>query len=140
MVLYCSVLKFTKTKMARGFTSLWLSNHQARQIPAMRRGDGSGAPQGVEREIAGLHVPIIAECKRRGWKYVHSDPTRRTTIGEGICDFIIYADDGKMFHVECKALKGKLSIEQLAFIHWVEKLGHKVHVITSMTEFMEVVK
>ncbi|MDE2105165.1 MAG: VRR-NUC domain-containing protein [Patescibacteria group bacterium] len=87
-----------------------------------------------------LHDQIIAECKRRGWKYVHSRMDRKTTVGEGVCDFIIYADGGKMFHVECKALKGKLSMEQLAFIAWVEKLGHKVHVVTSFGEFLEVAK
>jgi hypothetical protein len=45
-----------------------------------------------------------------------------------------------MFHVECKALNGKLSMEQRIFICWIEKLGHKVSVITAMSEFMEIVK
>ena len=127
--------------MARaGFTTAWYANWQARlNTPPHRRQGGQDEPPGVEREIAGLHDPIIAECKRRGWKYVHSDPTRRTTIGEGVCDFIIYADRGRMFHVECKRKGGKLSLEQQAFIAWVGKLGHTVHVITTMTEFMAIV-
>lgn len=99
----------------------------------------SVAAGGVAREIEGLHAPIIAECKRRAWKYVHSDPYQKTTNGEGVCDFIIYADGGRMFHIECKALKGKLSIEQQIFICWIEKLGHMAHVITSMPDFFEIV-
>ncbi|MEI8288633.1 MAG: VRR-NUC domain-containing protein [Verrucomicrobiota bacterium] len=114
-----------------------MATHEARNAPAVRSGVAADAP---EREIEGLHRPIIEECKRRGWKYVHSDPTRPSTCGEGVCDFIIYADGGRMFHVECKARKGKLSLEQMAFIHWIEKLGHKCHVVTGMSEFMEIVK
>lgn len=100
----------------------------------------SGVPtMGVSREIEGLHTPIIAECKRRGWKYVHSDPTRPSTCGEGICDFIIYADGGRVFNIECKTKTGKLSLEQNIFITWIKKLGHEAHVITSMNEFFDIV-
>ena len=123
--------------MSRGFDSSWLASHQARNAVGKRAGVAADAP---EHEIEGLHRPIIEECKRRGWKYVYSNPTKPTTCGEGVCDFIIYADGGRMFHVECKARKGKLSIEQLAFICWIEKLGHKCHVVTSVSEFMEIVK
>jgi hypothetical protein len=119
------------------FDSNWLSRYEARNAPAARAGVAQDAP---ELEVEGLHRPIIEECKRRGWKYVYSNPTKPTTIGEGVCDFIIYADGGRMFHVECKSRKGKLSVEQLAFICWIEKLGHKAHVVTGMSEFMEIIK
>lgn len=123
--------------MSNKFTTAWLGSYEARNAPAHR----SGVPAvGVEREIEGLHGPIIEECKRRGWKYVHSDPTRPTTCGEGVCDFIIYGDRGRMFHIECKTRKGKLSDEQRIFICWIQKLGHAAHVITTMAEFMEIVK
>lgn len=122
--------------MSRGFTSDWLATHQARNAPAVRPGVAQDAP---ELEIEGLHRPIIAECKRRGWKYVYSNPTKPTTIGEGVCDFIIYADGGRVFNIECKAKAGKLSTEQLAFIHWLKKLGHETHVITGMSEFHAIV-
>jgi hypothetical protein len=109
----------------------------ARQTPATRQ--PMALPDAVERED-GLHGQIVEDCKRRGWKYVHSRMDRRTTVGEGVCDFIIYADRGRMFHVECKALNGKLSMEQRIFITWVEHLGHKVHVVTALSEYMEIVK
>jgi hypothetical protein len=120
------------------FTTADYMAWKARQSPSTRQ--PAALPDAAKREITGLHHPIIEECKRRGWKYVHSDPTRRTTCGDGVCDFIIYADRGRMFHVECKALNGKLSMEQRIFIVWVEHLGHKVHVITAMSEFMEAVR
>jgi hypothetical protein len=126
--------------MSKEFSSLWLSSYEARSVPASRRSVGQDAPEAsrpVERELQ-LHGQIIDECKRRGWKYVHSDPTRPTTCGEGVCDFIIYADRTRMFHVECKSRKGKLSAEQLCFIAWVEKLGHKVHVIDNFMQFLEI--
>lgn len=122
--------------MSSGFTSEWLASHEARNGVKKPSGVAQDAP---EREIEGLHRPIIAECKRRGWKYVHSNPTKPTTIGEGVCDFIIYADGGRVFNIECKSKTGKLSTEQLAFIHWLKKLGHETHVITGMSEFFQIV-
>lgn len=86
-----------------------------------------------------LHDKIIEDCKRRGWKYVHSNPSRPTTCGEGVCDFIIYADRGRVFNIECKSRIGKLSDEQNIFIVWLQKLGHNVHTIRSMSEYMEIV-
>ena len=121
------------------FTHEWLADYERRNMPAARRGEALQPSDAVGREIDGLHNPIIAECKRRGWKYVHSDPTRPTTCGEGVCDFIIYADHGRVFNIECKSRTGKLRTEQLAFIHWIEKLGHKAHVITAMSEFLSIV-
>jgi hypothetical protein len=89
---------------------------------------------------SGLHAKIIAECKRRGWMYVHCATDRPTTYAAGICDFIIYADNGRVLNVECKSATGKLSIEQLSFKTWLEKLGHTVHVVRSFREFLEIVK
>jgi hypothetical protein len=45
-----------------------------------------------------------------------------------------------MLLVECKTRLGKLSPEQLATQAWAAKLGHTVHVVRSMGEFLEVVK
>jgi VRR-NUC domain len=126
--------------MSHIFSSAWLMNREARlNTPAVRRGDAAKPPDAVEREIAGLHHPIIAECKRRGWRYIYSDPTRPATIGEGVCDFIIFADRGRVFLIECKSKTGKLKDEQAIFICWVKKLGHEAHVITAMSEFFAIV-
>ena len=126
--------------MSSGFTSDWFALHQARMnTPAVRRGVAVEPPDAVEYEIAGLHVPIMAECKRRGWRYVHSNPSKPATIGEGVCDFIIYADKGRIFHIECKSKTGKLKTEQVIFIAWLSRLAHRVYVITAMSEFFSIV-
>lgn len=112
-----------------------VNSYEARSVA--RRGTRGPLPpdRGPERE---LHDKIEQECKRRGWKAVHSRMDRPTTVGEGVCDFIIFADRGRMFHVECKASKGKLSMEQLAFIAWIEKLGHRAYVVDSFQQFLEI--
>jgi hypothetical protein len=125
--------------MSREFSTDWLMRHQARTKHVARGHIDSTLPvQGVADEIAGLHLPIIQECKRRAWRYVHSIHYKRPTIGEGTCDFIIYADSGRVLNIECKKKDGKLSMEQCIFITWLKKLGHEVHVITSMEEFFAI--
>lgn len=100
-----------------------------------RAGGRVHAPDAVDREIEGLHGPIIKECKRRGWRCIHSDPSRPTTVGEGVCDFIIFADRRRVFLFECKSKTGKLKFEQSIWIAWLGKLEHPVLVIESMSEF-----
>jgi len=119
----------------RSFDSHWLQGYLARTATTDAQSQNVEA---VEREFD-LHDDIIVECKNRGWKYVHSDPTKPTTCGEGVCDFIIYADGGRMFHVECKSRTGKLTLEQAAFIAWVQKLGHRAFVVKSFSEFLKVI-
>lgn len=102
--------------------------------------DARPTTEPMERREYDLHDRIKADCRRMGWKYVYSDPTRPTTCGEGVCDFIIYADGGRMFHVECKSASGKLSLEQQSFIAWVNKLGHTVKVVRNFTEYLEAIK
>lgn len=46
----------------------------------------------------------------------------------------------RIFFIECKTAKGKLSAEQAAMIHWMGTKGVTVHVVRSMEQFMEVVK
>lgn len=87
-----------------------------------------------------LHRMILDECKQRGWYAVHSAMNCPTTNGIGVCDFIIYANNGRVFNVEAKNRVGKLSVAQQAFIFWLNKLGHTVHVVRSFKEFLEVAK
>jgi len=126
--------------MANGFTTEWMMSREARMKAANGSSVPSDKPDGVEREVSGLHGPIIEECKRRCWRYIYSDPYRPTTIGEGVCDFIIIADGGRVFYVECKSRNGKLKTSQVIFISWLARLGHTVHVITSMEEFFQIVE
>ena len=95
-------------------------------------------PDAVEHE-ADLHDEIIAECRKRGWICFHGSMAHRTkrTIGEP--DFVVLADRGRVFFCEGKARSGKLSPEQLGMALWAEKLGHEIHLIHSLKEFVDIV-
>lgn len=86
-----------------------------------------------------LHNQIIEFCKPRRWLVIHSRMDCPTTQMKGVPDFIILADRGRLLLVECKARGGKPTIDQLAFGIMAETLGHKVHLVYSLKEFVEVV-
>lgn len=81
---------------------------------------------------------IIRECRRRGWVYVHSNPTKKATNQPGTPDFIIYAAGGYVLNVECKTATGRLSKEQQAFKRSIEALGHVYHVVRSLAHFEQI--
>lgn len=95
--------------------------------------------KGVARE-ADLHEEIQLECNRRGWLALHGSMAHKAhrTVGEP--DFVILADGGRVILVEAKADKGKLSKEQQALAAWAKKLGHTVHVVRNMAEFLKAVR
>lgn len=84
-----------------------------------------------------LHDQIMEHCRSRRWVVIHSRMDRPTTQGLGVPDFIILIEDGKLLLVEAKARQGKLSIEQIAFGIRAEQLGHKVHVVRSLANFID---
>lgn len=90
--------------------------------------------QGVLNE-ATLHNQIIAECRRRSWQYLHGSMAAEThrTLGEP--DFVVLADRGRVFLIECKSRDGKLSPSQRDFKAHAERNGHRVHVVRSLQEF-----
>ena len=92
----------------------------------------------VDRE-GDLHNEIIDECERRGWLYFHSSMAARTHRTEGEPDFHIWADAGRKLAVECKSKSGKLSTKQLGIIAHAQKLGHKIHVIGNLQEFLAII-
>lgn len=108
--------------------------HEARlgikKTQAMVHSDGSEAA---------LHDQIATEIKRRGWYYVRSRMDRRTTTQRGVPDFIIAADEGRVFWIEAKTPKGKLRPEQIGAIKWLEICGHKAHVVRSIEDFLKVI-
>ena len=91
----------------------------------------------VERE-RDLHEAIKAECQRRGWIAFSGSMAHRAhrTVGEP--DFIILTHDGGVLLVEAKTRTGKLRPEQRAIAAWAAKLGHTVHVVRSIEEFMNI--
>lgn len=97
------------------------------------------APEAVTDESE-LHDEIMAYCRSKDWVCLHGSMAHRTfrTIGE--CDFQIYASDSRAFLIECKSKTGKVSPEQQAFAAQAWKNGHTVHLVRSMTHFLELVK
>ncbi|MDE2107544.1 MAG: VRR-NUC domain-containing protein, partial [Patescibacteria group bacterium] len=75
------------------------------------------------------------ECRRRGWVYVHSNPTKKATNRPGTPDFIIYASNGHVLNVECKTAAGRLSKEQQKFRADIAKLGHVYHIVRAFNAF-----
>lgn len=109
-----------------------------------------GAPQAqpvehsssVDREIQGLHIPIIEWCNKQ-WprvKYIHARTDIPSGITVGCQDFTLFLPGGRVLCIECKRGDGKMSADQLAWKKEMEMLGHAVYVIRSMAEFYELVK
>lgn len=111
---------------------------QARCNAGMKRPSEVVESGATENESA-LHNSIIAFCKHRLWIYFHGSMVSRTarTIGEP--DFTILADKGRVFFIECKTKIGKLTPEQLGIKMWAERLGHQIHVVRSVDEFLRLV-
>lgn len=94
---------------------------------------------GVDKESE-LHQQILDECKRRGWIAFHGSMAHSTFRTPGEPDFVILADSGRVFLVECKTRTGKLTADQLAIHAWAKKIGHEVYTVRSLEEFLEIVR
>lgn len=98
-----------------------------------------GTPEPDAGPEVNLHDKIAAECRRRGWAYVHSRMDAPTTTAKGVCDFVIAASRGRTLWIECKSRTGKQTPAQLGFALQCERQGHAVHVVRSFQEFLNVV-
>lgn len=90
---------------------------------------------------AKLHQDILdwcAKCSPR-WIVFRGSMAHKTYRTPGEPDMIVAADGGRTFYIECKTRTGKLSPAQQAIRAWADLLGHKVHVIRSLKEFIEIV-
>jgi hypothetical protein len=117
------------------FDSNWLRDYEARQ---KRTPNVMIVGAGPDRE-SDLHEEILAECRRRQWIAFHGSMAHKTFRTEGEPDFVILAHGGKMFLVEAKTTTGKLSPAQLGIHAWANKLGHEVHVVRSISEFLTLI-
>ena len=88
---------------------------------------------------ADLHLDILEACKRRGWIALHGAMCTSTHRTPGEWDFIVLADKGRVFLIECKSKTGKLSPEQYAMHHWAASLGHEPAVVRSLEEFEQLI-
>lgn len=107
----------------------------------LRTGDISPEVPGdaAEREIEELHYPILKWCKDQGAAYIRARSDMASTIQKGAPDFTIF-HNGRVFLIECKSKTGKLRPEQIGWAMLAERNLFKVHVVRSMSEFLEIVK
>lgn len=110
--------------------------YQARQF---HHHESAKTDNAVDKE-SDLHEAILADCRRRGWHAIHSRMDLPTTTGVGDPDFVILADLGKVYLVECKSKNGKLTTAQLALQTQAEVLGHTIHVVRSIQEYHDILK
>lgn len=115
------------------------SQVEAHKIRMSKNGGRSqiAATSGVANERE-LHNAIFEECRRRRWIPLHGAMSERTFRTAGEPDFIIIADGGRVFFIECKRKGGKLSLSQQALKHAAMALGTQFHVVHSMAEFLAV--
>jgi hypothetical protein len=94
----------------------------------------------IERELK-LHDDIIRYCNAQWprWKYIHARTDQRPTIAVGCQDFTIFAP-GRVLCIECKRADGKPDHDQLIWHKEMEMLGHTVHIVRSLSEFLEVAR
>ncbi len=97
------------------------------------------AESGNFRNEAEIHEQIFDACRQRGWIALHGSMAERTCRTLGEPDFTILADGGRVLFVECKSRSGKLSPAQAALKFHAEKLGHAIHVVRSLEDFLAVV-
>lgn len=117
-----------------GFTSSWLMSR------GFRTGEKPKSPsKGAELERE-LHEAIAAYCKSQMWLAFHSRMDRKSTSTIGTPDFVILMSNGKTLFIEAKAKSGKLSTEQLGVKLWAQKLGHTIHTVYNMEQFLEATK
>lgn len=87
----------------------------------------------------GLHDQILKDVRQRGWTCIHCRTDKRSTVQAGVHDFTIYADNGRVFNIECKAKDGKFSDEQLCWIAQMKRLGHRVEIAYNFEQYIEIV-
>ena len=116
------------------WTSNDLTAHLARAGFLRLAGERQGQQEAPE---SSLHEQIITECKRRGWIYLHGAMGSRTRRVVGEPDFVLMLDGGRTLYIEVKSKVGKLRPEQAAIAHQAAGLGHTIHVVRSMEQFLE---
>jgi len=110
------------------------------KIHEMKRGIKAEKPSNAAIKEADLHAEITAECKRRGWICFHSRMDRKSTLTKGTPDFVILMECGNALFVEAKAKAGKLSNEQIGIKLWGQRLGHTIHVVYSLDQFLQAIE
>lgn len=114
-------------------------NEMLLRLEGNKRRTAAIAEDAVDLEIEGLHEPIIKWCKDHGAAFIRARSDLPSTIAKGAPDFTIFYQ-GRVFLIECKSRTGKLKPEQLGWHIQAERNKFVVHIIRSMSEFLEIVK
>jgi hypothetical protein len=111
-----------------------LESNKRRAPYETTQGTPAHEPEPVESD---LHEKILSDCARRGWLVVRSRMDMPSTNGVGVPDLLIFMDGGRCLLIECKSRTGKLRPEQLAWLAWAKRLGHRCAVVRSLAEFLQ---
>lgn len=108
-------------------------------LRSLNRNRGTTPPPEIESD---LHRDILEYCEAQWprWKYDHSRMDKRTRNTLGVPDFIIALPNGRTIWVECKRPGEKLSSAQQNFAAEMAKLGHTVHIVHTIQEFLQEVE
>lgn len=93
----------------------------------------------ASREEEALHEFIANDAASKLWIAIRSRMDKPTTRTPGEWDWLILADGGRKFLIECKRRGEKLSPDQRDLHHWAATLGHTVHTVWSPAQYLEVV-
>jgi hypothetical protein len=127
-----------QAKTARAEQDTRETNGRSPLVPensAVNRQSERSASPGRPLLESDLHDEIMEFCKARGWLCVHSRTDKKTTTAKGVCDCIIVTPKIVAF-VECKRKGNKPTLEQLAFLRHVQKMGWPNAVVYNMSEFL----
>lgn len=93
-----------------------------------------------ERE-ADLHRRIIWWCDSQFpfVPYIHARTDKRSTIAVGAPDFAVFYKLQCLL-IECKSVKGKMSVEQMAWTRRANEQGFAIHVVRSFREFLNLIE
>ena len=94
-------------------------------------------PVWLERD---LHDQIIRWITDHGWEIVHSRMDMRTSVDNGLPDFVIAAPNGRTYWVECKARKEKPKPDQVSWGIRLNNLSHVYGVAWNFQDFLKIIE
>jgi hypothetical protein len=91
--------------------------------------------------VSKKHILVNQKAELKGKLEAYErNRANRFEPAKGVPDFVIFADGGRVFAIECKPAKGKLTPEQAGWRMMLQRNGHKFAVVRSMTEFLGAVE